>query len=643
MARLVRPRRRDYPVPVPVTRQDAAADAAGANAAGPTGHADDDSALVREFARELAGARRRARGDGERERRALYLLALERERLVDVHYSGKQLGARVARLPAPARVRELIRHALQWASREEQMHAVFVRGALLRQGRVRVALAALGRHLAGLVAGWSSAVLAHASWRRAPLARVAAWMAARAGVLTGRVPRSARRSLAFQSFRDFCRFQVEAERTAEMAWARLEALGGEHAATFARIGAEEVRHGRLFGALVRAFAAGDELAPGLAPEALTGEIAAIDPSFVPAAASAAGRGGRVVVRERPGASADDIVRAAVADSGLIDDLPLPPGGTVAIKTCFMMAYDRRDPSPIVDPALLDALARLLRARGAGDVVVLEAQNHYDHFFAGRGVDQVARYMGIGAASYRVADATADQIPLVAARGHGQGTIAREWAAADLRVSFGKMRTHPSWLAHLSLANLEGLGQRVDQMIFADRLFDLGTGATMVLDTWPCHLALLDATRAVPDGLTGILGCRRPLDPGRLYAARDPLALDLIAARHMGLAEFPRDAPIAVARDWFGDPLPRVDIDGPDAPIAGFRSPHRNDWTILMATLAYPVYAYGSRRGALWVPRMDPAAFPPLGRAGPLVSLGRRLLRALFGFGRPGRRAGQEPS
>jgi uncharacterized protein (DUF362 family) len=596
--------------------------------------------LVREFASELARNQARAGGDVERERRSLYLVALERERLVDVHYSAAWLRARVARLSVPAAMRELISYALGWASREEQMHAVFIRGVLLKQRRLRVALATLFRHFAGFVAGWSSAVLAHTTWRRAPLSTLVARLATRMGMLAGRVPRAARRSLARQTFRDFCRFQIEAEYTAEMAWGRLEALGGEHAGTFARIGAEEGRHRRAFAALAWAFLDDDSLQPGTALEALEAELAAIDPSFVPPekrrSGNHVGQGGRVVVREQTGASADHRIRAVLLETGLLDEvLPsLPRGGTVAIKTCFMMAYDRRDRSPVVAPELLDALARLLRERGAGDVVILEAQNHYDAFFAGRSVAEVARYMGYDAASYRVVDATADQVPLTVTRGHGQKTIARAWCAADLRLSFGKMRTHPSWLAHLALANLESLGQRVDQMLFADRLLDLGTGLMMMLDQWPCHLALLDATAAVPDGLTGIFGTRRALDPGRLYAARDPLALDLVAARHMGLVVFPRDVPIAVARDWFGDPIDHITVDGPDTPIAGMRSPHRNDFTILLSALAYPVYAYGSGRGALWVPRMDPSVFPLIGRESPTRFIVRRLLRAVFGFGTP---------
>ena len=66
-----------------------------------------------------------------------------------------------------------------------------------------------------------------------------------------------------------------------------------------------------------------------------------------------------------------------------------------------------------------------RERGALYLVALErerrarrrrrgrarVENHYDHFFGGRGVADVARHMGLGSTSYRIADATADQLPL----------------------------------------------------------------------------------------------------------------------------------------------------------------------------------------------------------------------------------------
>ena len=46
------------------------------------------------------------------------------------------------------------------------------------------------------------------------------------------------------------------------------------------------------------------------------------------------------------------------------------------------------------------------------------------------------------------------------------------------------------------------------------------------------------------------------------------------------------------------------------------------WTTLLSLIAYPVYEFGSGRGALFVPEMDMEAFPPLAReahGGPLSS------------------------
>jgi hypothetical protein len=250
---------------------------------------------------------------------------------------------------------------------------------------------------------------------------------------------------------------------------------------------------------------------------------------------------------------------------------------------------------------------------------------------------VARYAGFTSDAYRVVDAQADQVPHAFRRGVGQQSIARAWRDADVRIVFGKMRTHPSWLVHLTLNTLESLGRRVDELIFHDREADLSSGLMMLLDAFPPHLALLDATHHVPDGLTGILGDPTPAHPGRLYASRDPLALDLVAARHMGLERFPHASALAHALDWFDDPRVNTRVDGQDTPIANFSSPHRNDLTVLLSALAYPVYLLGGERGSLWVPTMDPEAFPPSGNASLFARMVRPVLRALFGFGRPPKR------
>ncbi len=204
----------------------------------------------------------------------------------------------------------------------------------------------------------------------------------------------------------------------------------------------------------------------------------------------------------------------------------------------------------------------------------------------------------------------------------------------MRVTFGKMRTYPSWLVHLTMTSLESLGRRVDELIFRERHAELMTGMMMLIDAFPPHLGLLDATHHVPQGLTGLLGDAYPSHPGRLYAARDPLALDLVAARHMGIARFPKNIALALALDWFDDPRPRTTVDGTDAPIAGFLSPHRNDATVFLSAMAYPAYVLGDNRGSFFVPLMDPGAFPLRARPGLPLRVVRARLRAVLRFGSP---------
>jgi hypothetical protein len=184
--------------------------------------------------------------------------------------------------------------------------------------------------------------------------------------------------------------------------------------------------------------------------------------------------------------------------------------------------------------------------------------------------------------------------------------------------------------------MESLGRRIDELLFADRTADVAQGLAMLCESLPPDLCVLDATHHVADGLVGILGDPTPCHPGRLYAAVDPLALDLVAARHMGIRTFPPRSPTGTALDWFGDPRPRTIVDGVDDVIAGLVSPHGNDLSVVLSGLSYPVYRVGGDRGGLWLPCMDPAAFPRRPTSLPVLAA-RALLRAVFGFGRPPRR------
>ncbi len=128
-----------------------------------------------------------------------------------------------------------------------------------------------------------------------------------------------------------------------------------------------------------------------------------------------------------------------------------------------------------------------------------------------------------------------------------------------------------------------------------------------------------------------MGCPRPRSPHRLYAGADALAVDLVAARHLGLRDPWWSSILCGARHWFGDPTGRIEVVGCDEPVAGWRGPYHGDLSTLLSLLAYPVYEYGSGRGALFVPEMDARAFPPLAPEGPLLRAVRRALRHLLGL------------
>ncbi|MCA9692114.1 MAG: DUF362 domain-containing protein [Myxococcales bacterium] len=615
---------------------------------------DPAAIMTGEIEAHLARIRERARGSHRRELEALFALAREREELATIGYGGPAIRERVATLRADDETRAVVDRALRWAARDERTHEVLARGLLARTRRLRATIVSLAAKLGGLIAGWATAVLHHTTFARAPLSQLIARVIVRVGRLLGKVPDSAATALEHQSFSGFCRFQLGAERTAVISWDHIAARLGERpehralAEVAARIADDERKHERMLSALLEAFD-GDALRPGHSARGLARALAEIDPAFVGATTRdrlvdehPIGRGGRVVVREDPKARSGDPTRLrallrATLDDELLAVMARHPAPKVAIKTTFMMAYDRRDPSPQVDPALLDELALILRERGAVDVAVLEAPNHYDEFFAGRTVAEVARYVGCQSPRYRVVDTAADQVAHAFRRGLGQDSISRTWREADVRVTFGKMRTHPSMLVHLAVNALESLGRPCHEVLFHGRDAELPSALMMIVDALPPDLALLDATHHVPDGLTGILGDPHPCHPGRLYAARDALALDLVAARHMGIARFPGDSALALAIDWFDDPRPRTRIDGPDALIPGLLSPHRNDLTVLLSALAHTVYVAGGDRGNLWVPVMDREAFPPRRRPSLLERTARPTLRTLFGFGRPGPR------
>jgi uncharacterized protein (DUF362 family) len=606
-----------------------------------------------QFELELASLGRKYAEHPRRQMIRLFLLALEREEIVSVGYREELIAARLTTMPISERARGIIRHALLWIWKDEEMHAIYIRGAIFKIGTFPLRARALLRQLAGALGGWSTSVRQHVRWSDAPLSRAVATLLTWTGSLTGKVPPDVRQHLRYRSFRDFCLFNVEAEKTAWLCWQRLiELTSGQRFMLpsliddFCRIREDEDRHRQIFEILATALDDNDQLVPEETADSLTQKIRAVGEFFLPralrsrrVAENALGSGGRVEIVQGRALEEKLSLFRGLLDGHLRDLLRDRAAGLgkplsefrVAIKPTFMMGYDRRDRSMITDRELLVELGRFLRECGCNDVAVVEGRNLYDQFYDNRSVLNVAQYFDISSPHFRVVDLSDEQVPHAYFRGMAQYTVGRTWKDADFRISFAKMRTHPVELVHLTIANLEGIGARCDQFLFAERQADRETATMMLLDEFPPHLSIVDAYEQAADGLVGIMGCPRPATPLRFYAGRDALAVDMVATRHMGLND-PREAThLRAACHWFGDPQESTEVDCPDEQLPNWRSPYYSEFSTILSFLALPVYVLGSGRGALFVPEMDQEAFPPLRPESVALRLGRHGIQRLLGL------------
>lgn len=596
------------------------------------------STIYDEFERELSRLRALHAAAPREELTRLFLMALEREEIVSIAYRETAIVGRLARMPIDDDVRELIRHALVWAWKDEEMHTIYIRGAILRGGSLVEKATAYVRQVTGAIGGWASSIRQNARWRDAPLSRFAATAITTAGTLTGQVPRGVSEALNYGPFRNFCEYNIDAEKTAARCWSRISELAAADSsfpasllADFRRITDDEIRHQHIFEVLFAALDDDDRLAPSENAGTLAAKIGAIGENFLPRQMRAPhplGAGGTVHIVTSDG-DKRAAVRRILADAKLAERVAGKK--SVAIKPTFMLGYDQRDRSHITDPDLVDELARFLHEAGVDDVAVIESENIYDHFYANRSVANVARYLGFDSDAYRLVDASSEQVVHDYSRGLAQTTIARTWRDADFRISFAKMRSHPIELAYLSVANCEWIGGRCDHYLFCERQAQRQTAIMMLLADFPPDFALIDACDSAADGIIGAMGCPRPRTPHRIYAGDDALAVDLVAMRHMGVTVTRADSVLRAAVHWFGEPSHDLRIAGTDEPIAQWRGPYDNEIWAMLSAMAYPVYVLGSGRGSLFTPEMDTMAFPPLTEEGALLRFTPGAMRRLIGL------------
>ncbi|MFN8016713.1 MAG: DUF4214 domain-containing protein [Acidimicrobiales bacterium] len=563
---------------------------------------DLGAVLDAEIGEQLATWRRRYRGRPRAERRALLLFALEREQIVTVAYREEVLAARVDALDVPEEVRAHLRRALAWVWRDEALHVEWVRGQLRHERRPVAAFVLLGHQAFGILGGWISTTRMHPAAGRWVADRLAQALVLGAR-LTGRLSPTLAKELRARTFGEYAALNVALEATAERSWRRLLELSTDdaEAAEVARIAEDERRHREAFDAIAELLGPDDRLRPGADVDAFAARLAEISPWFVhgdhpQAAALGPPSHDRVAVRGGAGTDHRRAIADAIRATGVLDDVPT--GARVAVRTSFMLGYHRRDRSNVISADALDVLTTLFREAGAADVAVLDVPNVYDRYVANRTVGDVARYFGLTGGRWRIVDAERDQEPCAYPRGLGRTTISRTWIAADVRVVLAPACTDPVEHGHLSLCTLEGTGGRVEQTLYFGRYTDFRSATMMVLDVAPPHLAVVDAWGPVADGPVGVMGSHRPCDPRRVYAGRDPVAVDVAVLRDMGATDLRLVPIVATAAQWLGVELPDPVVDGPRAPGAALTAaPAPTPWDRLVCRLAFPMYTYGGAQGA----------------------------------------------
>jgi hypothetical protein len=615
----------------------------GAMNGGGTAASPLEAALLAEIDGVIDKWQRRYADRPEEQRTRLLLLAMEREQVVAVAYREEAVAARVAELEVDEDVRALIRQTLVWVWKDEQLHAEYLRGQLLRTGGVLSSLLVYGHQLQGALSGWTAATRHLRAPHAARLPNAAAAALVLAAGVAGLVPTALRRELRYQTFRRYCDLNAAIEASAESAYRRLVqvAATAEDADTFERIRADEARHGAAFRLLAASLTEDDHLVAGLSADELADRLGGISRWFLPAARRTHASVERSFGSRRPvavGSGRHDTDKVAALED-VLDRSGLAAmartARTAAVRVSFMLGYDRNDRSNVNDPELVDALAGYLRRHGVEDVAVLEAPTVYGGIFAHRSVPEVARYLGFDAPSYRIVDMGADLRPFRFDRGYAQRAISATWADADLRIVMPKMRTDPVDYAHVSLSTLEGSTGTISDTVYAGRAVDYRSATMMLLDVAPPDFSVVDCWAPVADGPFGVMACRHPADVRHLYAGADALSVDEVVLADLGITDPRRSPGVARAYHWFGLAPAVIPVDGDRPALATeLRGAHASPWLRALGALSYPVYVYLSRDGQLFVPAMDTRAFPPWHRPAPAVRAVRWLSQRAFGLYAP---------
>lgn len=603
--------------------------------------------LVESFKKELADLRNSNPSDHQYFNKLLWL-ALEREAMVSMAYRENLLHTRLQTLQVSDEIKIMMTHAFYWVWQDEDLHTTFTRSLVFNQGNFIRRLRVLNRQWAGGIGGWSTSIIQHSQWRRAPLAKLLAHSIAFAGYLLSKVPQDAIKHLKFGAFQNFTQFNIAAEETAYLCWLEILTLAKKlsyPASTISdleKICNDELNHKKIF-ELFNQFDQNNQLPPHLTALEIKQQLSEISEYFLPYKDRK--KENKMThlstnVWCRQGTSEADKLKTFMQifdECGLLNKLDqecekqsvAKTQLKIAIKVPYMMTYDRKDPSPHIDLTVLKAFGEKLYDSGYSNLYLIENPNIYTQFYEGRSVPEVANYLDLGA-PFQLVDGDKDRLENHYHRGLGFYQINKTWKEANFRISFGKLRSHPTESALGVISNLEGVGPRWDEFLFFDRRTNYHTAQVMLMDACPPDFCLLDAFENIPDGLVGVMGHPRSKNFLRFYASENAISLDETLFSHLGINKRDSTKVLTTTKKWFGIETSSAKVIGDNSKIKSWQGPHSNDLCALLSLSSLFIYEYFGR-GALFVPKMDPRQFPEKTQPGILLKLGRIITAWFLGL------------
>lgn len=241
------------------------------------------------------------------------------------------------------------------------------------------------------------------------------------------------------------------------------------------------------------------------------------------------------------------VRQAVSLAGGLDKL-IFPHSRVLIKPNLSVALPARS-GVTTDPRVVTALIHLVREAGAKEVLVGESA--VVGFDAGEIFDALKVRSLFEKAGARVVNLDQDQhVEVKVPRGEVLKKV-RIWRTAyesDVLISVPKMKTHFQTVVTLSLKNMKGtvtdgskrVIHRIGVPVKKRETYGLDQGIVDLNTVISADLALIDATVSLEGFVPGPRLVGNPVRMDTLIAGFDPVAVDAVGCRVIGLD--PREVP-----------------------------------------------------------------------------------------------------